>query len=115
MLLIENEPVIRLGFFSGVFAVMSVWELASPRRKLTTSKPVRWFSNLSITFLNSVFVRLIFPAAAVGTALLSAEQGWGLFHAVRVPELAAGLITIIFLDLIIYFQDLPGTACKRAY
>jgi hypothetical protein len=33
-LIMAYEPGIRLGFFFGVFAVMAVWELLAPRRRL---------------------------------------------------------------------------------
>jgi hypothetical protein len=35
-----NELPIRLGFFFGTFAVMALWEILSPRRRLQTSKAV---------------------------------------------------------------------------
>ena len=38
----NNEVVIRLSFFLGVFAVMAIWEFIAPRRALTVSKAVRW-------------------------------------------------------------------------
>ena len=68
---LANEPVIRLGFFLGVFAVVALWEVAAPRRALTVSKALRWTSNLSLVVLNTVVLRLLFPLAAVGLAAIS--------------------------------------------
>ncbi|RJQ51368.1 MAG: sterol desaturase family protein [Nitrospiraceae bacterium] len=99
-----NEIYIRLGFFFGVFAVMAVLELIAPRRVLKTSKAARWFNNLSITFIDSAAVRLIFPLMAFDVAKLSAERGWGIFNNIGVPVLTAGVISVIVLDLIIYLQ-----------
>jgi sterol desaturase/sphingolipid hydroxylase (fatty acid hydroxylase superfamily) len=104
MILIENELIIRVGFFFGVLALMATWEVLAPRRTLKTSKPARWFNNLSITFLNSLLVRLLFPVLGIGIALFSADRGWGLFHIMRMPELVAGIITICILDFVIYVQ-----------
>ena len=65
--ILNHEPAVRLGAFLGIFVVMALWELASPRRRLTTAKGPRWFSNLGITIVDTVVVRLLFPAAAVVT------------------------------------------------
>ncbi len=102
--MIENEIYIRLGFFFGMFAVMAFFELVAPRRRLETSKGMRWFSNISITFINSALVRLAFPVLAVGVAFFGLEQGWGILNNIEVPELLAGIIAIIVLDLTIYVQ-----------
>ena len=100
----ENEVSIRLGCFFGIFMVMALWELAAPRKLLTSSKSVRWLSNLSITFLNTFLVRVIFPLMAIDVAFISAERGWGIFNNVGVPGIAAGIICVITLDLVIYAQ-----------
>ncbi len=104
MFIIGNELLIRLGCFLAVFAVMSIWEIAAPRRRLTASKPLRWFHNLSLTILNSFVVRILFPAAATGTALVGELSSWGLFNTLRVPSLPAGILSLILLDLTIYSQ-----------
>ena len=67
--ILGNEAPIRLSFFFGILAVMAVWELLSPRRILATSKSLRWINNLGLIFLNTLMLRLLFPAAAVGPAL----------------------------------------------
>lgn len=104
MFIIDNEVAIRLIFFLGIFAIMAAWESAAPKRVLTTSKRVRWTSNLAITFLNTIVLRAVFPAAAVGMALLGEWSGWGLFNTFRVSSLIAGIICLILLDLTIYAQ-----------
>ena len=65
------EAPIRLGFFFGIFAFMAGWELLAPRRVLNVSKALRWANNLGIVVLNTVLLRLLFPAAAVGIALFA--------------------------------------------
>jgi len=104
MLLLENAAIIRLGFFLGIFSAMAIWEAKAPRRVLQQSKPTRWTNNLILTFLNTFVVRLVFSAAAAGTALLAAEKGWGLFNTLPVPEWISGLLSVLVLDLAIYIQ-----------
>jgi sterol desaturase/sphingolipid hydroxylase (fatty acid hydroxylase superfamily) len=104
MLSMDNELLIRLGFFAGVLAIMSTWEIIAPRRTLKTSKPVRWFSNLCIVFLNTFLVRLLFPVLAIEAALVSADRGWGVFNNIQLPVFSEVLIGIVALDFIIYIQ-----------
>ncbi len=63
--ILANEPVIRLGFFLGIFAVIGIWEVRAPRRALSVSKALRWAGNLGLVALNTVILRLVFPLAAV--------------------------------------------------
>jgi len=102
--ILDNEPVLRLSIFFGVFAVMALWELASPRRPLTTSKTRRWATNLGIVALDTVLARLIFQVAAVGVALIAADKGWGLFNGLDWPVWLEVLLTVVLLDFAIYIQ-----------
>jgi len=100
----QHEVTIRLSFFFGIFAVMAVWEVFAPRRELKLSRAVRWLNNLGLVFLNSFVARLLFPAAAVGMAAFTTEQGWGLFNYFDVPAGVAILASIVALDFVIYLQ-----------
>ncbi len=102
--IMSNEPVIRLGFFAGIFGLMAIWEILAARRELTTSKGRRWVGNLSLVLVDTLIVRLLFPTAAVGTALIVADLGWGVLNVVSVPYWAALLISVATLDLAIYLQ-----------
>jgi sterol desaturase/sphingolipid hydroxylase (fatty acid hydroxylase superfamily) len=102
--LAANEPLIRIGCFLGVLAVMALWELAAPRRRQAVSRLVRWPSNLGIVALNTVLLRLIVPTAAVGFALVAEAKGWGLFNIIEVPWAVAVVASVLLLDLAIYLQ-----------
>lgn len=99
-----SEPLIRLGAFVGIFAVMAIWELFGPRRAQTAGRLRRWPGNLGIVAFNTVLARLIFPTAAVGLALVAETRGWGLFHAFALPDWFAVAASVLLLDLAIYFQ-----------
>ena len=100
----QHEKTIRMSFFFGMLAVMGLWEILAPRRALTVSKTVRWVNNLGLVFLNSFILRLLFPAAAVGVAVVCAERGWGVFNVYDAPYVVAVLVSIIAMDMVIYLQ-----------
>jgi len=100
----HEELAIRLIFFSGIFVIVTLWELLAPRRKLTTSKKVRWISNLTITFLNPLLARLLFPVLAMNMAIMARERGWGLLNNFELPHGLDIVIGIVVLDLAIYLQ-----------
>jgi len=102
--LLQHEPVIRLGAFFGILCIMALWEVAAPRRARALPKWRRWASNLGIVFLNSALLRLVFPAAAVGFAVLAQSQGWGLFNQHTAPFALAVLASVVILDFAIYLQ-----------
>lgn len=83
---------------------MVLWGRLSPSRRLLVSKPLRWGSNLGLVVLNTVLLRAVFPLAAVGFAAIVAEQGWGLFNVLALPGWLVILLSVMALDLVIYWQ-----------
>ena len=99
-----NEKPIRMGFFFGMLAVMALWEMLAPRRRLTRPRAVRWVNNLGLVFFNSFILRLLFPAAAVGVAAAASQNGWGLFNAWPVSPWPAMIASIVIMDFVIWVQ-----------
>lgn len=100
----ENEGVIRLGVFLGVFAIMALWEFTAPRRALVAPKLRRWGVNWAVVVLDTVVVRILFPAAAAGAALDAAANGWGLFNWLDWPGWVEIVLAIVIFDCLIYWQ-----------
>jgi sterol desaturase/sphingolipid hydroxylase (fatty acid hydroxylase superfamily) len=102
--LLTYEPVLRLGAFAAIFALMALWELLAERRPQQIGRARRWPSNLGIVIVDTLLVRLVFPTAAVGVALLAEARGWGLFQNFEIPYALAVVAAVILLDLVIYLQ-----------
>lgn len=102
--LLTNEPIIRLGVFLTVLIAMALWEILAARRPQQIHRLGRWPSNLTIVVLDTLAVRLVFPIAAVGAALIAAEQGWGLLNLITLPAWLSILLAVLMLDMAIYFQ-----------
>lgn len=100
----DNEPWIRLGCFAGVLLIMMLWEWRAPRRPQHIGRLRRWPHNLLLVVINTLLLRLFFPLAAVGAALLVSEYGWGLFNVLSMPWWLKLVLSLLALDLLIYWQ-----------
>ncbi|BBB08530.1 MAG: sterol desaturase family protein [Pseudomonadota bacterium] len=100
----DLEPWIRLGAFAGVLAALACTEALAPRRQQVIGRWRRWPGNLGLVALDTLILRILFPAAAVGVALLAEKRGWGLLAAVDLPAWAEIVIAVAVLDLVIYAQ-----------
>ncbi len=98
------EVLIRLSGFVIVFGLMASWEMFSPRRRLATSRARRWFANLSVVVLNTLLIRLLFAAGAVGVASLAAERNLGLLNAFSWPMWFEMVLAVAVLDFVLYLQ-----------
>ncbi|WP_137820189.1 sterol desaturase family protein [Pseudomonas sp. 2FG] len=103
-LLLENEPLIRISLFLGIFVALAAWEVAAPRRRREIPRLLRWTNNLGVVVIDTILVRLTFPVAAVGLALLAEARGWGLLNLFEPPAGLALLVSLLALDLAIYLQ-----------
>lgn len=105
----QNELAIRLGVFLGLFAVFAALEAFAPRRDRVQTRKARWFTNLSITVLDTLALRalaLALPFLAVGAALDAGRMGWGLFNSLNWPIWIEVVLAILILDFAIWAQHL---------
>ncbi|MGH7231551.1 MAG: sterol desaturase family protein [Nitrospiraceae bacterium] len=102
--MINADAAIRIAVFLGTLGVLTMWEVFAPRRPLTHSKAKRWSANLGVVLLDTMVVRALFAAGAVGGAMMAAEQGWGLLNHLSWPAWVEVLLAVIALDLALYLQ-----------
>lgn len=103
-----SEGIVRFIVFISVFGSMAILELISPRLErpefIGAFKSKRWITNLSMVVLSSLLLRVVFPAAAVGIAIYSENNGYGLFNIINISPLMAGIIAFIILDFIVWLE-----------
>lgn len=105
----DNEALLRLGIFLGLFALLALIEVAAPRRVRAQPRSTRWVTNWAIIILDTLTLRLLavaLPLLAVGAALDAQAQGWGLMNAMNLPVWLAIVLTVLIFDLAIWAQHL---------
>lgn len=102
---LQYESWIRLSGFGVVFLAVALAERWAPRRRAGTATAPRWMANLGLVVVDSLTLRLLSVASAVGTALAVEAQGWGVFnHLLWPPAWLEGLSAVVILDVAIYLQ-----------
>lgn len=101
---VAAEVWIRIGCFLGVLLLMWLWEWRRPKRSNKIKRSQRWRSNLSLVVVNTLSLRILIPAGAVGAALWSTENNFGLLQWTDWPGWVIGIIGLIILDVAIYWQ-----------
>lgn len=99
-----EESTFRLGVFVGVLCLMAIWEVLSPKRKRIYARRERWFGNLGLVVVDTLFMRLVLPLLAVNVAIIVQDKGWGLFNQLDLSRGVELLTSIVLLDLVVYWQ-----------
>ena len=100
----NGELAIRIGAALSIFAALALWEYLAPRRKLAVGRLGRWPSHVGLVVVYGLLERLLIPVAAVGTAAIAAQRGFGLLNVIACPGWLAAPIGFVALDLAIYAQ-----------
>lgn len=103
----EGEALLRLSIFVGVFAALAGAEAVWPRRRLAYGRAQRWVTNVGLSALNTLLLRLSFfaiPALTVIAAAVVERQGFGLLPMLGLPFWTAAIIGFLVLDLAVYAQ-----------
>ena len=106
--ILTHETCIRLGVFVSILLLMMSAEALFPRKTRVMGRTHRWTSNLLLIVIDGLFVRLLFPIVAVGVAIIAADKNWGLFNILDLPMWLEITLTIIILDMMIYWQHVAS-------
>jgi sterol desaturase/sphingolipid hydroxylase (fatty acid hydroxylase superfamily) len=101
--LLEHEPAIRGVVFVTLLAGLALAERSRPCRG--DARPAwRQAVNLALMVVDTLLVRVLFPVLGVGLAARLRADGVGLFAILAWPEPLELAVTVLVLDLVIYFQ-----------
>jgi sterol desaturase/sphingolipid hydroxylase (fatty acid hydroxylase superfamily) len=103
----DDEPLLRLGIFLGLFALLAGWEVLRPARRRALPRSGRWITNGAMVVLDALTLRamaVLLPALAVGAAVDAGAQGWGLFNALALPLWVEVPLAVLILDFAIWAQ-----------
>ena len=95
---------IRFLIFVSVFMLMLIFESFVSRHPTIDSKPRRIGIHLGLSGINTLLLKLVFGAAAVGAAETAQIMGWGLFNTLGLPFAVEFFLVVVFLDFAIYLQ-----------
>ena len=99
-----GESLIRFSMFLGLLLLFSILESIYPRRGRVYRRKFRWPNNLGVLAAGSLVSRVVPSLLPLSAALMAAQQGFGFFHMATIPGWAAFVLTILLLDLLIYWQ-----------
>lgn len=100
----EIQASVRLGVFLALLVALALAERRWPRHGAAPDRLHRWPANLGLAILDTVALRLLLPWLAVDAAIYTQANGIGLLHALTLAPAADWLLTIVALDLLIYWQ-----------
>ena len=102
--LIEDESLIRMAFFLGILITMLLLELLLPRRQMQRPRYVRWVNNLGLVATDVILLRVLVPFSLLWLANDIESRGMGLFNLLELPFWIGLTISVVILDLAVYFQ-----------
>lgn len=101
----SQDALLRLLITIFIFALLAWFEVKRPKRKLSKSKAYRWPSNLMIALFNGAVAWMLLPwIVPVLVAQQASVWHFGLFNWWDLPFLIEVLVTLVVLDLLIYWQ-----------
>lgn len=100
------EGLVRGLLFLGGFLLLALAERWRPRRGRhhRLDRRRRWTTNLGLAVIDTLVLRLVLPAAAVGAALGFEAQGLGAFPMLGLPGWLVAVVGFLVLDLAIWAQ-----------
>ena len=100
----QQANYIRPIIFLGLLITLVSLEFLIPRRPPVASRSKRWMGNIGIFIIDVLVLKFALPVTVIMWAARFQEYGWGLFNIIEVSPILTIILSVLFLDLIIYFQ-----------
>ena len=101
-----NLELVRFCIFFGGILFFLLLELTISYREDSIPKLNRWLTNLGLTVLNCIILKLAFAAVIINCAIYVTEKKLGLFNMVQMPYWLKLFATVIFMDFMHYVMHL---------
>jgi len=98
------EPTIRWWLYLFGFATIILWETLSPRKRLVSPTASRWFGQLLMMIMASVFTLWVIPVSSIEVAFRTAVLNWGLLPNSGLPYPLQCIIGVLALDFVRFSQ-----------
>ena len=102
-LLVDHPGAVRGVLVGVLFVALLVWQRWRPRRRMASGW-LRTLRNIALTAISGSIVFLLLPMTTVAFAWLVEQQGWGLFNQMDWPAWLEIMLSVIVLDIAIYWQ-----------
>ncbi len=103
-----SDTTIRLTIFLSVLLLMALLEFIAPKKASVQSRKRRWPTNLGLSIINTLVLRILGPVSAVSLADTLMYKGWGLLAQLPLPFYIDLVLAFILLDLAIYAQHIAS-------
>lgn len=102
----NSDIQIRFIIFIAILLFLITAEFFFARRSRILRRKERWITNISLISLDWLIARFTIGFAPLYISYLAFQKKWGLIGWLEVNNISSILITIIILDLAIYFQHI---------
>lgn len=102
-MIVENESILRGLFFASGLAFFYATGLFRSFRRIDIKRDrIRWINNLALTFFNTFLIKFFIPLSLAEFAMNWSD--WGLLNFMTSSIFIKTIISLIALDLLIYWQ-----------
>lgn len=102
--LLAYHGEIHVTALAGMFCLLALWEDKAPLRVPGRSLKTRWLNNFGLWMISLIVAYAVLPAYGVGLALLSQDNGWGVFNVVNLPGWLEVGVAVVLLDFALWLQ-----------
>lgn len=110
--MVEKLQLFHLFSFMFFFFFFYLLEFFFPLRKKEWSTKKRWTHNISLSVLNTLFVRVLFIITPVSIWFFAEERWIGLFNLLEINFVLEIIVSIIIFDFLIYVQHILAHKLK---
>ncbi len=99
-----SGAALRIAIFAALVALLGLAEWHWPQHRSNPHRLQRWPINLGLGALNVLCVRIFLPWLAIDAALWAQAHNVGALHRLQLPMWLSITISVVALDLVIYWQ-----------